>query len=433
MTRIIIFTRFPEIGKCKTRLIPLIGVENATELHRRMTERMISVCNEYARKHKDCQIEIGYSGGTDELMTEIFGNGNYRMQPQGNLGIKMFHFFKHAFDDGFESVIIAGSDCPEISPKILEKAFADLQNHALVLGPAEDGGYYLIGMNRAIGCLFPENMPWGTSSVLKETLEIAEKQKFSVALLPKLADLDRPEDLLRICNHPLLRNLPKPLITIVIPTLNEASLITDTMDNAKGDNIEIIVADGGSSDNTAELAKAGGAIVVQSPKGRGRQLNEGARHANANMIVFLHADTLVPDGFVSEVMTILAKPGISAGAFRLSISGKNRALGLISRFANIRSILFQMPYGDQAVFLKKENFVKAGGFPDIPIMEDYALILRLKKIGCIGISSNAVQTSGRRWDNLGYIRTLIINQLMIIGFHLGIKPDALEKFYRLKT
>ena len=99
------------------------------------------------------------------------------------------------------------------------------------------------------------------------------------------------------------------------------------MDKAKGDNIEIIVADGGSSDNTAELAKAGGATVVQCPKGRSRQLNEGARHTSADIILFLQADTLLPDGFFSEVMTILATPGISAGAFRLSISGKNRFLG----------------------------------------------------------------------------------------------------------
>jgi rSAM/selenodomain-associated transferase 1 len=218
--RVIIFTRFPEVGKCKTRLIPLIGAENATELHRRMTARTISVCNEHACKDELCRVEIAYSGGTAELMTEIFGNGSYRIQPEGNLGIKMFLCFENSFYEGFGSVIIVGSDCPEISAEILKHAFVYLQDHDLVLGPAKDGGYYLIGMNRPAECLFPEKMPWGTSLVLEETLEIAEKQKISYALLPELADVDRPEDLAGIRNHPLLGSLPKPLMATIIPTSN---------------------------------------------------------------------------------------------------------------------------------------------------------------------------------------------------------------------
>jgi rSAM/selenodomain-associated transferase 2 len=159
------------------------------------------------------------------------------------------------------------------------------------------------------------------------------------------------------------------------------------------------------------------------------QLNEGALYASGKIIIFLHADTTLPDGFIPEVITALSKPDTVAGAFKLSIVGKNWALGMVSIFTNLRSILFQLPYGDQAIFIRKDQFQRVGGFPDIPIMEDYVLVLRLKKLGRIAISSKAVKTSGRRWDKFGYIRTLLINQAMIIGYHAGVSIEKLEKFY----
>lgn len=427
--RIIIFTRFPEAGKCKTRLIPILGAEGAADLQRRMTARTIDIAKEYTTKEPDCDLEIRSNGGTNELMTETFGKAHYQPQSEGNLGRRMFQALDNAFQEGFHSVIIIGSDCPDISAELLEKAFNHLEQYDLALGPALDGGYYLIGMKQLVCGIFPENMPWGTRFVLKKTLQITKKLNLSVFLLPELADVDVPQDILRIWHTSLLQEMQQPVISIVIPVLNEAPLILRTIEASKIDNIEIIVADGGSTDETRELASEAGAKVIQCPHGRGRQLNKGTLYASGRIIIFLHADTILPEGFVSEVITTLAKPNTVAGAFRLSITGKNWALGIVSFFTNLRSVLFQLPYGDQAIFIQKDQFQRMGGFPDIPIMEDYALVLHLKKLGRIAISSKAVKTSGRRWDKLGYLRTLLINQAMIIGYHIGVSIEKLERFY----
>ena len=230
-------------------------------------------------------------------------------------------------------------------------------------------------------------------------------------------------------NNPILHGFPRPVISIVIPSLNEARFILPTIEHARANHVEIILADGGSTDGTRALAENAGVKVIPCPRGRGRQLNEGARHASGDIVLFLHADTLLPDGFISEVITILSMPGSIAGAFRLGIVGKNWALRIVAALTNMRSVLLQLPYGDQAIFLRKERFLLAGGFPDIPIMEDYALVLRLRKMGRITISSRAVKTSGRRWDRLGLLKTTLINQLVIVGYHVGIDVDRLASFY----
>jgi rSAM/selenodomain-associated transferase 2/rSAM/selenodomain-associated transferase 1 len=427
--RIIIFTRFPEAGKCKTRLIPILGAEGAADLQRRMTARVIEIAKEYIRKEPDCDLEVRFYGGSNQLMAETFGEAYYQPQSGGDLGQRMFQAIGNAFLEGCRSIVTIGSDCPDISKELLKKAFDHLEQHDLVLGPALDGGYYLIGMKQPLSCIFPGNMPWGTKFVFKKTLRHAQKMNLSVFLLPKLADVDLPQDIAGIWHTPLLQGMQQPMISVVIPALNEASLIHRTIEASKIENVEIIVADGGSTDETRELAAKAGVKVIQCPCGRGRQLNEGALHASGRIIVFLHADTILPEGFASEVLTVLAKKNTVAGAFRLSITGKNWALGLVSFFTNLRSVLFQLPYGDQAIFIQKDQFWHVGGFPDIPIMEDYALVLRLKKLGRISISPKAVKTSGRRWDKLGYLRTLLINQTMIIGYHAGVPIEKLERFY----
>lgn len=428
--RLIIFTRYPEPGKCKTRLISILGAEGGAELQRRMTAKVIGIGREYLDKDPDFQLEVGYYGGSSGLMAETFGEADYQPQSEGDLGQRMFGAMENAFGEGSQSVIIIGSDCPDISVEILEKAFSHLQQHDLVIGPALDGGYYLIGMKRPVSYVFPEDMPWGTALVLRKTLQIAKKQNLSVFLLPELADVDLPQDIARIYHDPLLEGIQQPLISIVIPTFNEAPFILRTIESSKTDNVEIIVADGGSTDNTRELAINAGVKVIKCSRGRGRQLNAGVHQATGKIIIFLHADTILPKGFVSEVITTLSKPNTIAGAFRLGIIGKNWALGMVSLFANIRSILFQLPYGDQGIFIQKDQFRRVDGFLNIPIMEDYDLILRLKKLGRIGISPKSVKTSGRRWDKLGYIRTLLINQVMIIGYHIGVPIVKLERFYR---
>ena len=192
------------------------------------------------------------------------------------------------------------------------------------------------------------------------------------------------------------------------------------------------MVDGGSSDESAEVAQSRGVKVLHSPPGRARQMNAGAEVAEGRFLLFLHADTRLPEGFDGHVRQILTGSGVAAGAFQLQIDASSARLRLIEKTANWRSRYLQMPYGDQAIFLRKELFREMGGFPDLPIMEDFQLIRRLQGEGRIVIAPAAVVTSARRWKKLGALRTTLLNQLMILGFYLGFEPARLARWYRRK-
>jgi uncharacterized protein len=191
---LIIFTRYPEAGKTKTRLIPVLGKEAAANLQRRLTEYTLKQAR-YLRQLKEIEVIVYFSGGNDNLMEDWLGDDlNYLAQVEGDLGVKMRSAFANTFQKNSERVVIIGTDCPSIDCQILASAFDTLQDCDLVLGEAVDGGYYLIGLSK----LFPElfsNINWGTNKVFATTQSIAEKLNLAVAYLPILRDIDRPEDL----------------------------------------------------------------------------------------------------------------------------------------------------------------------------------------------------------------------------------------------
>ena len=224
----------------------------------------------------------------------------------------------------------------------------------------------------------------------------------------------------------------KYLISIIIPVLNEAVTIEKTLDRLKDNpNIEIIVVDGGSSDRTIDLAKKMGVTVITvSNLGRASQMNAGAAIAKGDYLLFLHVDTQLPANYPELVIDTLSQPQVIAGAFELAIGGAAKSLRLVEILVKMRSHWFSLPYGDQAIFLTKKVFTEIGGFPDLPIMEDFELIQRLKRQGKIAIAPAQVITSPRRWQKLGVLQTTLINQLIIIGYYLGISPITLRNFYR---
>jgi rSAM/selenodomain-associated transferase 2 len=159
-------------------------------------------------------------------------------------------------------------------------------------------------------------------------------------------------------------------------------------------------------------------------------MNRAAECSRGELLLFLHADTILPEGFAAQVRQTLRNPGIALGAFRLSIEGKGTLLRVVERTANWRSLLLSAPYGDQALFLRRETFVELGGFRPIPIMEDYDLVLRARRLGRVKILPQAVRTSARRWNRLGVLRTTLVNWLLVGGFHLGVPPDRLARWYK---
>ncbi|MFB8790959.1 MAG: TIGR04282 family arsenosugar biosynthesis glycosyltransferase [Potamolinea sp.] len=192
--RLIIFTRYPEPGKTKTRLIPALGKEGAAILQRQMTEQKLAQAKKL-QTYSPLSLEIHFSSGNEQLMQEWLGsNIIYKRQSEGDIGCRMASAFHESFQTGIKQVVLIGTDCPELDTKLMNQAFEALIQHDLVLGPARDGGYYLIGLNQFIPELFT-GITWSTAEVLSQTLSIAEKLELAIAFLPTLSDVDRPEDL----------------------------------------------------------------------------------------------------------------------------------------------------------------------------------------------------------------------------------------------
>jgi len=188
--KLIIFTRYPETGSVKTRLIPALGQEGAQRLHREMAEYTLKqACK------AGIDIEVRFTGGDHRLMKKWLGREfYYRKQDGDTLGEKLHNAFADAFSGGKGKVVIIGTDCPGLAEAHIKKAFHLLERADLILGPALDGGYYLVGLRRACENLF-QGIHWGSEKVCRQTLETARQMNLKTELLEKLADVDRPADL----------------------------------------------------------------------------------------------------------------------------------------------------------------------------------------------------------------------------------------------
>lgn len=220
-------------------------------------------------------------------------------------------------------------------------------------------------------------------------------------------------------------------LSLIIPVFNEQKIVENYLSKIQIHSpVEIIIVDGQSNDQTVALCQHFPVKVVISPqKGRGNQLNFGASIATGDMLCFLHLDSQLPPDYLSLIENQLSLPMAIAGAFSLGIDASGWAFRVLERLVNWRSRLCSLPYGDQALFLKVETFREIGGFANLPIMEDYELVQRLKKRGKIQIASAKVLTSSRRWQKLGIIKTTLINQIMILGYYLKINPHTLARWY----
>lgn len=222
--------------------------------------------------------------------------------------------------------------------------------------------------------------------------------------------------------------------SIVIPVLNEAEQISSLIEHIRSRSFErfyeIIVVDGDLQGSTVKVIQDKEVISLVTEKGRGRQMNAGAAVAKGEVLIFLHADTRLPDNALEKISQVLQDERYVGGAFDLGIDSKRLFLKYISARANLRSRLNRIPYGDQVIFIRRDYFDQIGRFKDIPLMEDVNLMRRIKKDGRkIYILPDKVMTSARRWERDGALYTTVRNQILIALYYLGFSPNRLAKYY----
>jgi rSAM/selenodomain-associated transferase 2 len=220
-------------------------------------------------------------------------------------------------------------------------------------------------------------------------------------------------------------------LSIVIPVLDEAEHLAERLGwlmPLRRRGAEIIVVDGGSRDGTLATAQSIADQAFAAPRGRGSQMNAGAARAAGDVLLFLHADTVLPD----NADTLIAAPiagGATWGRFDVAIAGRHPLLPVVALMMNYRSRLTGIATGDQAIFAKREAFEKVGGFVDIPLMEDIALSAALKRLGRPACIRQRVSTSGRRWEKNGVVRTIVLMWWLRAQYFFGADPVRLARRY----
>lgn len=222
------------------------------------------------------------------------------------------------------------------------------------------------------------------------------------------------------------------MLAIIVPALREAANLARLLPalRAAAPGAEIIVADAGSDDGTREVAaRVAGVTVLTCERGRARQMNAGARAARGDTLLFLHADTVLPDGFEASITRALAEPGVVAGRFDVRLDNPRWPFRMIASLMNLRSRWSGISTGDQALFVRRDVFEALGGFPDIPLMEDIELTRRLKRRGRQAALRERVTTSARKWEREGVARTIGLMWTLRLLYACGVSPARLHRWY----
>lgn len=224
-------------------------------------------------------------------------------------------------------------------------------------------------------------------------------------------------------------------ISVIIPTLNEDAILSETLARTSTLQVgELIVVDGGSTDLTVPTAQAfckttPDTHLITAPRGRARQMNEGAKASRGDVLLFLHADTQLPEETGRLIESAFADPAVVGGRFDVRFDSSSLWSRIIGSFMNRRSRLTGISTGDQALFVRRQVFERLGGFAEIPLMEDIDFCRRLKRAGRIAALKDTVTTSFRRWETQGPLKTILLMWTLRFLYWLGVSPHRLQHFY----
>jgi hypothetical protein len=432
-TALILFARHPEPGRVKTRLAKHMGDQAACDLYEKLLRLSLGVLGDFRRlaPRTDVFVAITPAESLSAFRDRFATPWTLTAQEGRHLGERMASAFLDLFRRGYDRVLLVGSDLPDLSAQGLQSAFRALDDADAVVGPAQDGGFYAVGLRRPCPKAF-QDPQWGTPDVFERTLAALKAEGLSIRLLPVRRDVDRPEDLSALQRHWALSSN----VSVIVPTLAPRRRLLPWIQHVQnllwpGDDLCVVR---GVLGEQAPPQRSDGVLWLESPPGRGRQMNHGARSTSGNILWFLHDDCLPGPSAAYQVRKILRDFRFSLGCFRLGFSPTNRALDAIAAWANGRTRIFRLPYGDQGLFCRRDVFEAAGGFARPFLMEDVDFVRACRRHGRLLLLPETLFTSPRRYLDGGILRTSLNNHLTLFAHFLGLSNATLyRRYYRRRA
>lgn len=447
--RLVVLAKPPRPGRCKSRLASEVGDGAAARLARAMLRDVWEEVSSFVSARPDTELVLAIDGEPSEYPLLLPEPAQVR-QAEGDLGRRMASLAAAGLGQ-HDWVLLLGTDSPGLPAAHVETALAGLHENDVVLGPTRDGGFWCLGARRGPGPLrgntWLDGMDWETGDTRAQVADRLRRLGLSLGAAPEWFDLDRAVDVEHLATVAAAagggaaaatlaaweRRDQEP-VSVIVASLQEGLGIDDCLASLRRQPgpLEIVVADGGSTDGSPlRAAAAEDVTVVQTAPGRGRQLAAGAALATGPILLFLHADTHLPDDGTDLVRAALADGTAEAGAFVIHTvpdpALPNR-VGPLLRLADLRSRTTRHPYGDQAMFATRAAYDAVGGFRALPIMEDYDLSMRLARRRPLARIDSPVAVSGRRIQRRP-IRSLVLNRIIPPLYRMGVKPETLARLY----
>jgi rSAM/selenodomain-associated transferase 2/rSAM/selenodomain-associated transferase 1 len=426
---LVVFLRYPQLGRVKRRLAEGVGEEEALRIYTMLLRRNLGVVKDFLGMQRDVEAFLCHE--PPEAAEELRENypGPYSLIPQrnGDLGKRMEGAFLDLFELGYGEVVLLGSDIADLEPSDICGAFMALSKGEVPIGPSHDGGFYLLGLRRPFPAVFALG-EWSTGDVLQRVLKALHGFRF--VLLNKRHDVDTPSDM-----HLVSRGMFRDTISVIIPHLegglDEALSLANRIRSLMWPNDEVVLAEGTEKALLCaqEEEPLQGIRLVRSSRGRGIQLNTGACASRGDILWFLHADSDPPSDFAYLLRKLYRGSHCSFGCFRLGFRDEAPIMRLVSMWANARTALLKIPYGDQGIFCRRDIFARVGGFGKRLIMEDVDLARSLKKLGKLLFLRERLLTSPNRYLKGGVLRTALRNQLTMSMYLRGIPEERIYRYY----
>ena len=418
------FLHAPRPNLIKQRLAREIGSERALDVYRGMVERQLR------QIPRGWAVEIHFApeNAGEEMRSWLGPDYSYVAQVGEDFGARIRNGFATAFSRGRGQVLAITGECPELDTGTLFEVITRLHRADLVLGPANDGGLFLIALRRAAGELF-ERIPWGTPNVLSLMLARAKISGVTRELLTPKDDVDTAATY-RSYLQRVATESSSERIGVVVAAFNHAPTIARVIDAARQAFLfsPLVVVDGGSADRTAEIASAGGAQVLSASRSRGRQRRIGASAAlNADWLLFLHGDCVLPADAQALVAEFIEQPRAQVATFRLRFDSPSAWLRSCAWFTRFSTPCTR--FGNQGILIRRAFYEALGGFPEWPLFEDVELLRRARAVTQIHVLRGFVTAAAQRFHERGSVRALWLNARLLARWAAGTPAGELAERY----